>query len=262
MKSKNEPHLSIVIVHYNSISHLQKLLSMLSKDAQLQIIVVDNFSTTQVTKKVKEVVERHQENHNVLLVTNHDNPGFAAGCNEGAGFAKGEWVLFLNPDIEVEPEKIHYMVEQATERKLDAASPRPKTTDYLKPVPTPLSLLAEFTPLKMLVPLSYFKRRTLTGGFLLIKQSVLKQLGGWDERFFLWFEDSDLSKRLYDEGFKIGWIDLPHIHVGGGSLKKLDANNQRYLFFTSMMQYANKHFGPGGVVVVKLLQKKYMPAKQ
>ena len=87
------------------------------------------------------------------------------------------------------------MVYEAKNDRLDAASPNPGSTNYQKPLPSLLSLLVEFTPLNRLYNFKNFiTLRTLFGGCLLIKRLVLKKLGGWDEKFFLWFEDSDLTK--------------------------------------------------------------------
>lgn len=253
--------ISIIIVHYNTVHLLKKQLAALSVDPDLSIIIIDNFSTEETTKKVKELAEHHQQHHNVLLITNHNNPGFATSCNQGSSWARSEWLLFLNPDVLITPEAVKEMIAAAKREKLDAASPTPTSENYRKPIPTPLSLLAEFTPLKYLIKPSHFTQKTLTGGCLLIRKKVLLKIGGWDERFFLWFEDSDLTKRLYDQNYSVGWLNIPHVHSGGASLKKLSEDNQRYLFFGSMKTYAKKYFGPIGRSVVSLLCLRFAPSK-
>ena len=86
-----------------------------------------------------------------------------------------------------------------------------------------------------------------------MRASVLKEIGGWDEKFFLWFEDSDLAKRLYDHGYKVGWLPVTYDHAGGSSFVKLDETYRKKLFFSSMNRYAQKHFGVIGKLVVRSL---------
>src|SRR3989344_4152711 len=149
------------------------------------------------------------------------------------------------------------LIDQAKEKKLDAFSLITQE-DYRKPLPSGLSLLAEFTPLKYLIPLSLFPRKTLIGGLLFIKRSVLEKLDGWDEEFFLWFEDSDLTKRLYDGGYHVGWIKSDVKHAGGKSFQLLDEKKKRELFFSSMNKYAEKHLSTFGKTIAQLLKQRYV----
>ncbi len=145
------------------------------------------------------------------------------------------------------------MVEYAESNRLDALSPNPDSEGYAKPLPSPISLLLEFTPLGKLLSASKTTRKTLTGGCLLIKKTILDQIGGWDEQFFLWFEDSDLTKRIYDANYAVGWYPIPITHQGAGSIKKLSENDQRRMFFNSMRLYADKHFGLIGRLIIRML---------
>lgn len=241
---------SIVIVHWNTSQSLRKLLKQLDVDRELQIIVVDNAS--------RESVDWIREEFpNVELINNKRNTGYAAACNQGIKKSKGDWISFLNPDVSIEKNSIFESIDQAEEKKLDAFSII-TAKDYRKPLPSALSLLAEFTPLKYLIPLLIFRKKTLTGGLLFIKKNILKEVGGWDERFFLWFEDSDLTKRLYDRGYQVGWVKSDVKHIGGESFQQLDDAKKRKLFFRSMETYARKNLGIIGNTVVQLLQKQYV----
>ncbi len=242
--------ITIIITHWNTPELLKKLLILLKPEQNLEIIIVDNKSEKSVGWVKKDFPK-------ITLIKNSVNQGYAGGCNSGAKEAKGNWLLFLNPDVLITNKQIFAMADQAEKNNFDAASPKPGSNNYQKPLPSTLSLLVEFTPLNQIISLNIFKKKTLFGGCLLIKNKVLKQIGGWDERFFLWFEDSDLTKRLYDNNYRVGWLNIKVDHIGGISFKKLDDKSKRKIFFNSMDIYAKKHFSIVGRLVVFLLKIKY-----
>lgn len=198
---------------------------------------------------------------NLTLLQNPHNTGFAAACNQGLAQATQKWTLFLNPDVMLTEQNLTDLLEHATTNNLSAVSVVPDSADYAKPVPTLLSLLSEFTPLKKILPLSLFSQKTLTGGILLCNTADLKKLGGWDERFFLWFEDSDLTKRFLDAGLNIGFCHTKVQHLGGYSVKKLTDQLQKDLFFNAMRAYANKHFSTVEQALINLIALKYTKKK-
>lgn len=234
--------ISIIIPHWNTPELLEKLLVIIGKNPKqnnLEIIVVDNNSKNPPI----DFVEKYSQ---VKFVFNKSNYGFAMACNMGATQARGEWLLFLNPDLIITNSQIQKLLDYAVNNKLDALSPIPENFDYhqnnyAKPIPSLANLLIEFSPLRKIINLESSKK-TLTGGCLLIKNTVLQKMGGWDERFFLWFEDSDLSKRLYDKGYHLGWYPESVAHSGGKSIKKLSAQRQKDIFFHSLNSYSAKHF--------------------
>lgn len=257
-ESKLDPLCSVVVVHHNTPKHLEQLIKQLTSDSTLQVIAVDNFSSEEVTTHVRQITDQVADRQNVLIITNHDNRGFAAACNQAAAYAKAPWILFLNPDVDIKPPRIHQMIDEATRGNFDAVSPYPESDNYRKPIPSPLSLLCEFTPLKYFTTPAMFSQKTLIGGCLMIKKDVLTRIKGWDEQFFLWFEDSDLTRRLINAKYHVGWVDVEHMHIGGASLKKLTKKDQRLIFFTSMQLYANKHFGKVGQWITDRIAKKYL----
>lgn len=254
-------NLSIIIVHWNTPNSLRILIALLKKSKDYQITVVDNASDQKLDWLQKESPAIH-------LIQNKINRGYASACNQGALKVVGEtaryvsqseaggWLLFLNPDVVIKPHQIYEVIKFAVNNKLDACSIKIDQS-YQKPLPSWLSLLIEFTPLVKLVSLDLFKEKTLFGGCLLIKTGVLKSIGGWDERFFLWFEDSDLTLRLIKKGFKIGWIPLDIKHFGGASFKNLNNQYKRDIFFNSMDIFAKKHFNTIGQLIVNLIKRKY-----
>jgi GT2 family glycosyltransferase len=219
---------SLIIVHWNTPDLLETLLASIGTSEGIELIVVDNHSENFLSET------QLKKYSNVTFLINQENKGFSSACNQGALKAIGKWLLFLNPDVTITASEVLKMVEYAESHRLDALSPNPKSEGYAKPIPSPMSLLQEFTPLGKLLPASKATRKTLTGGCLLIKKTILDQIGGWDEQFFLWFEDSDLTKRLYDANDAVGWYPKPIAHQGAGSINQLSKDKQKQLFFTSM----------------------------
>lgn len=247
--------LSIIIVHWNSPGLLRNLLNKLTKNKELQITVVDNASSKSVGWIKKDFTD-------ITLIENKVNRGYASACNQGFLKSDNDWLLFLNPDVLLKSEEIDTLLNEAKNNKYDACSPHSTSSGYDKPVPTAFSLLAEFTPLGKLIPKNIFgNNKTLFGGCLFIKNNVFQELGGWDERFFLWFEDSDLTKRLLDNSYKIGWLGREIRHQGGTSFNNISDQSKKDIFFNSMQIYALKHFSLIGQWIVALIKKKYSTRK-
>lgn len=245
------PLISVVIIHWDTPGVLNGQLEILTPNKDVEVIVVDNFSSKEVAKKVSALSDKATH-----IVLNKENLGFAAAGNVGARLARGQWLLFLNPDVRINAAAVMEFADAAAARNLAAASPKTQDPRYLKPLPSPSSLLVEFSPLHRILPLSMFGQKTLTGGCLLIKKDVFEQVGKWDEDFFLWFEDSDLTRRLLDGGHNIGWVDVNASHEGGVSFKRMDAGKQKKIFFKSMKTYGIKHFSLFGNRVVQLISKR------
>lgn len=246
---------TIIIVHWNTPDLLRKQLAKLSLEKDIQIIVVDNHSQ-------KSLSWLKIQSPSVTLIENEINRGYAFACNQGAAIAEDEWLLFLNPDVEIDPGQVFQLIDLARSNDLLAASPVPSSEDYHKSIPSPLSLLAEFSLLGKILPKKTFSRhKTLTGGCLLIKNKVLKELGGWDERFFLWFEDSDLTLRLIQNNYRIGYVDVKVKHSGGATFRHLDEQLKKDIFFNSMIVFAKKHFSHVGQFIAQVIKKYYSQRK-
>lgn len=246
-------NVSIIIVHWNTP---EKLKSSLYLDG-METIVVDNNSTASLSWLTKKFPE-------VILIKNSRNTGFASACNRGVLEATCDWLLFLNPDVGISKPLIQKMRIYAEKNNLDACCPR-MGKNYNKPLPSMISLIMEFTPLNKLSNLAklinFPTLKTLFGGCLLIKKKALMDIGGFDERFFLWFEDSDLTKRLIDKKYTLGIAPIKINHEGGASFIKLGNQLKRDIFFNSMEIYARKHFSPLENLVVRLIKNRYTKRK-
>lgn len=246
--------LDIIIVHYKNEALLLDQLNELTTTK----IATGNFSITVVDNS--EILEQNDLPNNVKLIKKPFNVGFAAACNAGYLDTTKPWILFLNPDVLIKSAEISSWLNYAIEKKLDASSPLPSSDNYKKPLPNFYSLLQEFTPFGKILP-KVNLNTTLTGGALLIKRNVLDNLGGWDERFFLWFEDTDLTKRLTDHKYKIGFYPTKINHLGGQSFADLNSQLKKNIFFQSMANYSNKHLSLATKFLSTIIKKRFTKTK-
>lgn len=245
------PQVSCIIVNYRSIDSAQKLSQHLAHP-EIEIMIVDQTpdSTSRALTGIRYLPQA-------------TNTGFGSGANTGARQAKGEWLLILNPDVAITGASVLQWAHDLRRDSIDAACPTTTDPRYTHPLPTVWWFLAEYTPLKRIPLFTSLALRsapqTLWGGCLLIKRSVFEALGGFDERFFLWFEDSDLTRRLLNGGYQVAHTPgLDILHAGGSSFVYLNDQEKRRIFFTSAFIYAHKHCSLMTQAVVKLLQMRYV----
>lgn len=242
---------SVIIIHWQTPELLESQLRHLSPTSESEVIVVDNNTLTDQ----QHWKEKFPTTTFIFLDKNY---GFATAGNRGAAIAKGKWYLFLNPDVSITYEQINSMIAYGEKKQLSAVSADFDDERYRKPIPSFSSLLIEFTPLKHFFKASAFNHtRTIVGGCFVITASAFNHVGGWDEHFFLWFEDSDLTKRLTNAHLEYGFVKLPITHQGGASFESLADSEKRKLFFTSMNTYAKKHFNQFEQKLIVLLTKHF-----
>lgn len=247
---ETSPQVSCIIINYRSIGPTKKLAQQLAHP-EIETFVVDQ--TPDITQASLT---------GVVYLPQPKNTGFGSGANTGARRARGEWLLILNPDVTITGATVLQWVHDLHNEAIDAACPTTTDPRYTHPLPTVWWFLAEYTPLKRIPVFASLARQsapiTLWGGCLLIKRSVFEALGGFDERFFLWFEDSDLTWRLLDGGYRLTHTPALDIsHAGGSTFVHLNDQEKRRIFFTSAFMYARKHCALITQTLVKLLQIRY-----
>lgn len=260
--SMSRLELSVIIVNYNVKHFLEQCLYSVRqalKKTSGEIIVIDNCSTDNSLAYLQPAFP------DVRFIANKENLGFARACNQGWQVSSGRFVLFLNPDT-ILPEDcfdacIHFFNEHP-----DAGALGSKMLDgsgqFLKEskraFPSPLTSLYKLFGLSKLFPRSaHFSRYhlghldenknnevdVLAGAFMMIKKEVLDQVGGFDERFFMYGEDVDLSYRIQKSGYKnFYFAGSPIIHFKGESTRKGSMNYVR-MFYTAMSLFVRKHYG-------------------
>lgn len=222
--------LSIVIVSYRCWSRLDACLKSIASQQMedIEVIVVDNNSDD-------GLAQSFMTNHpQVTFILQDINGGFSQACNRGARDAQGDWLLFLNPDSILRPDTLEPLIQKVTQEPSWKLIGIKQLNDHGKDT-QPHGLFLKWWNvwpsiriLQQLLNPSRSKHRWskdlvsfpdwISGAFVLIRKIDLEELGGWDERFWMYYEDMDLSKRAADKGWlRVMYNELVCTHSHGGS---------------------------------------------
>ncbi|ACD90879.1 MAG: glycosyltransferase family 2 protein [Chlorobium limicola] len=229
---------TIVIVSYNTREILQNCLETLyrgSGSTDMEVFVVDNDSRDDSARMVHETFPQ------VRLIANSSNLGFAAANNQAFALAGGRYIILLNPDAYVGPTSIQNAVTFMDQNPRcglcggKIISPEGKLEPSARRFPSPLSKLLTLSGLSGRFPGSPILNRHEFGGFAhdrplevdwvpgtftIIRKKMLEEIGEFDERFFIYYEETDLCLRAKKAGWKIYFIpDAEVMHIGGACSK-------------------------------------------
>jgi GT2 family glycosyltransferase/glycosyltransferase involved in cell wall biosynthesis len=228
----------VVVVAFHAADLLDRCLAAL--DGALDVVVVDNSSDP----TVRAVAGQHGAGY----VDTGRNLGFAAGVNAGCATRGGRDVLLLNPDAAVTPDAVHRLHHRLLDDPaLAAVAPAqhdPADAHEARvgwPFPTPAGAWLEAVGLGRLRRGDDF----LIGSVLLLAGSALDDVGGFDEQFFLYAEETDWQRRAADQGWKVAVcpeIDATHVGAGTGG----DPVTRETHFQASHERYVRKHHGTVG----------------
>lgn len=254
--------LSIIIVNYNVKYFLEVCIHSVlraTEGIEAEIIVVDNSSTDSSCSMLKE---RFPE---VVLIENKDNKGFSKANNQGVAIAKGEFVLFLNPDT-VMPEDFFKKTIAYMDSHPEAGALGPRlidgkgvfAPDAKKSYPSLSVAIFKTTGINKIFSKSPFfnkyyavhvgERETaavdvLSGCCMLVRRSAMEKAGGaFDEDYFMYCEDVDLSYRIEKAGYKnIYFPEADLIHYKGESTRKMTLSYVR-IFNEALVTFVKKHY--------------------
>lgn len=246
--------LTIQIVNYNSRRDLLYCLDSIRKNApenlKLQIIVVNNE---------RENIDNDLASFpDVEVVEAGDNLGFGRAHNLGVKEARGEFILFLNPDTRILPGSIERLVDIfGVDEKIGIVGPllageSEKTgEEHCGFQKSPFSLVKS----KIFRSLNDFASTLevdwLSGGAMMIRRNLFEELGGFDEKFFMYFEDVDLCLQAKKKGYRVVVNPKSKIfHKGGQSFS--DNRLKKKYYYASQDYYLSKNFGPWRAKITKL----------
>ncbi len=250
--------LSIVIVSYNCADALRTCLqSLLTTAISARIIVVDNSSTDNSVA----MLQKHFPS--VYLLVNPENQGFAAACNRGIRTADSEFILLLNPDTTVSGETLPQLLTvMKTDASIGVCGPRILNSDgSLQPscrrFPTLGRIVLDEFGLRAPYRMSQWphdKRREvdqLMGACLLLRSKALDQVGLFDERFFVYYEEVDLCLRLKQAGWRVLFVpEVTIIHQGGQTSKRDKIASLRHRYH-SLFEFYRKYYPRWHLVLLK-----------
>ncbi len=255
----NPSNIDIIIVNWNSGSQLRACVdSIIEYGSSLvsKLIVVDNNSNDGSDKSIEDLSE-------VLLIHANKNLGFAKACNLGARHAKSEYLLFLNPDAMLykgslagalkvfeSPENsdvgiVGIQLIDETGHISRTCARFPSLWRFIVQI-SGLNKIDVFRPMGVhMAEWSHKENRyvdQVMGAFFLVRQDLFEALSGFDERFFVYFEEVDFSFRARQKGWKSLYLaDAQAFHAGGGTSRNVKATR---LFYSlrSRLIYSFKHF--------------------
>jgi N-acetylglucosaminyl-diphospho-decaprenol L-rhamnosyltransferase len=263
--------LSVIIVNYNVKYFLEQCLCSVTKAIrtshqladETEIFVVDNNSSDGSVEYLQPSFPK------VQFIINKQNTGFAKASNQALSATTGKYILFLNPDTIIAEDSLSTCIATLeSSDNIGAAGVRMINGNgqFLKEskrgFPFPWAAFCRLSGLSSLFPhsklfasyylghLDEFKNSpvdVLSGAFMMIKKTALNKTGSFDEQFFMYAEDIDLSFRLQHMGYANLYIaDTTIIHFKGESTKK--NAGQIKLFYQAMDQFLRKHFSSSGLL--------------
>lgn len=237
--------IDVVVVSYESAEQLPACLTALPRGTR--VTVVDNASQDGSARVAASLGAR--------VVRNASNVGFAAGANLGATFGEADLLLFLNPDAVIGEADLRRLVSALeTDPATAAVGPRLLHGDAEQrpswPFPSPAATWAEALAVHRLRRHSAADGAVpfVVGACLLVRRRAFEELGGFDERFWLYGEEADLCRRLWDSGWRVRHVaDAAAGHFGQASASSVEALAFEH-FQRGAEHFVAKHHGRGGLL--------------
>lgn len=259
---------SIIIVNWNTKGFLVDCIDSIPSACgalPYEVIIVDNASIDGSSGFIKERYPC------VKLIENQENLGFAKACNQGAKISSGNYLFLLNPDTILYKEAVSRLVGFMEEEPLAGAvgpqllNREGELEDSVRRFPTMCRLLVRDTILGKFIKVPRFQYSLsmdrasivdqVSGAGLLVRRQLWERLGGMDERFFMFYEDVDLCRRIKDMGYNAFYLPTAKvIHLGGGS-RHQDRSSVLYYSLRSKFLYLEKYNHRWKVLIFKSIYK-------
>jgi GT2 family glycosyltransferase len=262
-------HLSIIVVNWNTCDFLAQCLRSIydtTSDLNFEVIVVDNASADGSVEMVC------QDFPQVQVIANAENVGFVRANNQAIARCQGRYVLLLNSDTQVLPGSLEKTIQFMDEHPsagiagVQLLNPDGSFQASYTPLPT---LWREFLILsglgRWLIRSAFPScgpqtekgaqkiKGYVEGAYLMARREAVEQVGGLDERIFMYAEEVDWCYRFHQDGWEIWYLpQAPIIHYGGQSSKKQRGRMEAELY-RSRVYFFNKHYGKGAAFCLKVL---------
>ncbi len=257
IKNNIKMKLSIIIVHYKNQEKLIQCLNSINQDKiKKEVILIDNNSNDNIYENLNKY-------DNIIYIKNKKNIGFAKACNQGIIKSTGNHILFLNPDTIIPEKTLEYCLKfYRKKQKIGFLGIKMLNSngEFLKEsirgIPDPFTAAMKIFKINILFSKSriinkYYlgntdkeknqKTEIVAGAFMMTSREVIQKIKGFDEDFFLFGEDIDISIRALRQGYQNYYIAEKHIfHFKGESMKK----NWKHIFhfYNSMIIFTKKYY--------------------
>lgn len=241
-----EEKVAVVILNYKVRDLVLNCINSVKKSSwkDLEIVVVDNDSQDGIEEKVRTISD-------VTFVQTGKNLGYSGGNNRGIEEAiknSADYILILNPDTEISPSSIENLVKAVRSDEVGIAAPKilfgdKKTIWYAGGNLDIFNVLGSHRGVDEEDRGQYDKQEetdNATGGAILVKKEVFDRIGLFDERYFLYYEDSDFSFRAKRAGFKIVYVPEAVVYHRNAQSTGLGSPLQDYYITRNRMLFASK----------------------
>jgi GT2 family glycosyltransferase len=263
------PSIHVVIVNWNSGAQLRECLDSFAAVADdavtvTRVTVVDNASTDGSCEGLSEALP-------LALVRNDVNLGFAMACNQGAAGAAADFLLFLNPDTRLMPGSLELPARYLGSPHHEAVGivgiqligTDGRVARNTARTPTARSMIGISLGLDRVLP-AWFPRHFDTqwphdetrevdqvmGAFFFVRRAVFEQLGGFDERFFVYYEDLDFALRARTRGWSSVYLASAQAFHRGQGTTHAATERRTFYFARSKLLFARKFFSAGAALAV------------
>jgi len=246
------PSISIIIINYNGLQYTKDCIESLFQfrsSKSFEVIVVDNNSTDGSQTELPILFPE------IIFLSLPENKGFGAANNIGAKKAKGELLFFVNNDTLFIDETIEKLAKFFSEQN-DCGIISPKLMNGDRTFQLSFgkypSIAVELDAKRISKDYSLQEKEEIvsneptqkdwvTGAAIMIKRDLFEAIGGFDERFFMYFEDIDLCRMIDKRGFKSFYIpSVSLVHLGGKSYGQKDPKII-FEYRRSQLLYYDKH---------------------
>ena len=247
--------LYIITVTYNPIAggYLDQFVECLNKqDFNYKAIILDNNSHDGTIERLKSI-----NNPNISIILNSTNVGFATACNQGISIAingDAEHIVFLNNDTYFESNFLNRLYTAMVQSDADAMSP---LITYYPDTDSIWYAGGRFRPLSGYMPYHQNHGQSIvshvpssrfvdfaSGCCLIVRRDLIESIGGFDENYFVYWEDADFCYRMKERGFKIFFsIAVTIFHIGSASTGGSNSDFSIYQYSKNHMIFLRKHFG-------------------
>ena len=266
----------IVIVNWNSGSYLKRCVSSLFEHPfeklQINVSIIDNKSTD-------GSININSSHKQIEILYNTRNQGFSSACNQGATRGTAKYILFLNPDALTTQETVYKAVNYLHQHPaitilgVKHLNENGKVQKSCSRISKPRTIFNDILGLSKIAPNIFLPSTTMAdwdhmssryvdqvmGAFFLIRRIDFEYLKGFDERFFVYFEDMDLSLRVLRQGGKIYYkADLEITHTGMGTTHNITQKRLEYSI-RSRLLFIKKHYSYFNYVWIKFFTFTFEP---
>ena len=256
----SHPVVSVIIVAYNNEASIGPCLDSLVQHMSMawEAVIVDNSPDSLTSRSIMHF-QAGNPGAAVRLVQPGSNLGFACGCNTGARQALGDYFMFLNPDTCLSTDAAAGLID-CLQRCATRAVAGPQMLDgngcvtkTCRNLPTPGRILLDMTGLDRMVGgyrllhFSHTESRAVEqviGACFFMHRSIFERFHGFDEQFFVYFEEVDYCTRARDTGLRVLFSPTPAVRHYGGVSAAQAADAMFAVYLDSLLRYQRKHLPP------------------